>query len=287
MARSDIRDATKELIYGTGLGEKPAIRRVAATSNLAGTNPWTLDLLAGEGASVQAGDVLSTLGSSDTSDALRLYVLSVSSDTVTVTKFQGGPDPSASTLDGALLEQNPLVTELTIQRSIDTIIASYLYPQVFQVLTTRTATPNLSTGQTELPSTVREIVSAKQKISGAAVDIGFKLVRNVPSTLSSTGVLVELWPADSSTVYFTTVEEVDASTSDVAIQHCIALGAAALALGGGQTPAAVETSKKDTGERVDPLQRAVDNLWRNFITTRNAIAEALSRDTLRLVVDRG
>lgn len=283
MSRADIIGITRDLIYGHGLGEKPSVRRAASAATVTPSGGTvSFDLLAGEGAKVRAGDVLALRGTTAVSNAAVLEVLSVATDTVTAVVSDGSITPA--NLNDAILDQNPLVTELTMHRALTNIVANWLYPTVFEIDATVTATPNLSTLQVELPATTREILSAHQVVSGIVYPVGARLVRHLATALSSTGVLAEIDCVDGSTIYFTTITEITDAATDEGIQYMIASGAAALSLDGTVAETQLESAKSDAQNR--DTGTAAQQLWRAFLSQRASLAEDLSRDTLRLEIYR-
>ena len=285
MAEADIVSIANSLIYGAGLGEKPTLVKTASAANISTTGSLTdFDLDTGEGGKVRAGDILSIVGATDSSDAFVAYVLGVSTDTVTVTFIDGSAVPTGTDLNSKVLAVSPMITELAVFQAINVITANFLYPFVFDIDASVTVTPDLTTGQVEIPATVREILSAHQVISNHVIPVGFGLQRNLNSAVSSTGVLVELNAYDGSTAYLTTIKEITAATADVAEQYLIASGAAALALDGTVAEGQLETAKKDAQDR--QTEGAAQSMWRSFLTQRQQMSEYLSRDTLRLVIER-
>ena len=285
MAISDIIQDARSQIYGQGLGEKPSLIRVASAANISTSGDvTTLDLDTGAGTKVREGDVLSMLNATDATDAFVFYVLGVSGDTVTVTFLFGSPIPTGTDLDDQVLELDPLVSELIIARNIEVITSNFLYPHVFDINVGNTVTPDLTTGQVAAPAGTREVLSAHQIVSSHVVPIGFFLKRNLPSALSASGALLELDAMDGSTVYLSTIEEVTSSTSDASIQHMIATGAAALSLDGTVAETQLETANKTARDR--QMEGPAQFLWRSFLQQRQALSEDLSRDTLRLVIER-
>lgn len=285
MARSDIVQIAKSLVYGPGLGEKPSIRRAAAAATLTTSNGVSsFPLLAAEGQYVRAGDVLAARGTATASVAYEMQVIGVSTDTVTVVPTGGSPALPAN-LNSAVLEQNPYISELAIHRALSAIVANWLYPAIFEIDVAQTVTPNLATYQVEVPATTREILGAYQVVSNIVVDIGFRLLRNVHTTISSTGVLMQLYDlADASTIYLSLIKEYTDAATDETIQYLIGTGAAALAMDGTVAETQLESSKRDNRDR--RADDAASALFRSFLTQRQAMAEDLSRDTLRLVISR-
>ncbi len=286
MALSDILTTARGLINGAGLGEKPSLRLAASPANITASGQTiTFSLVTGEGAKVRPGHVLSIMGSSGAADAFVIYVTSVSGDQVTGVVYDGSPTPSGADLDGKVLEQNAMIHELDLHRAIDTVV-SMLYPSIF-AFATYTITPDLVSGQVELPSTVREVYEAWQIQGTEKYQIPAGVKRPVPTNISSTGVLGVFDFVDGSTCYVQAIEEVTTSTTDPGIQRLIALGAAALALSGGIVPSGKERASADAQERSRPLQAAASTLWRDFVTLREQIASDLSQDTVRFMVTRG
>ena len=286
MALSDILTTARGLINGAGLGEKPSLRLTAASANITASGQTiTFSLATGEGAKVKPGHVLSIMGSSGAADAFVVYVTSVNGDQVTGVAYDGSPTPSGTDLDAKVLEQNAMIHELDLHRAIDTVV-SMLYPSIFS-FATYTITPDLVSGQVELPSTVREVYEAWQVQGTEKYQIPAGVKRPVPTNISSTGVLGVFDFVDGSTCYVQAIEEVTTSTTDPGIQRLIALGAAALALSGGIVPSGKERASADAQDRSRPLQAAASTLWRDFVTLREQIAADLSQDTVRFMVTRG
>ena len=285
MARSEIIQIAKTMAYGPGLGEKPSIRRAAASATLAtGSGVSTFSLLAGEGAHVRAGDVLAARGTATAATAYEMQVIGVATDAVTVVTTGGSPALPAD-FNAAVFEQNPYISELSIHRSLSAIIANWLYPAVFEIDVSQTVTPNLATYQVEVPATTREVLGAYQVVSGIVQDIGFGLVRNVHATISTTGVLLQLFElCGADTIYLSLIREYTDATTNETVQYMMATGAAALAADGTIAEAQLESSKRDNRER--RAEDAASALFRSFLTQRQAMAEDLSRDTLRLVISR-
>ncbi len=284
MARADIVERTKDILYGQGLGQRPPIRECAADAaeSVSGSKV-TFSVASGEGDKIKAGQVLSLYGSTDDTDSYALYVLSVSSDSITaVNGYNGSPVVADTNLDGALLEQNPWQLEYFIHKRIDAVISRLLWDDVY-TLTAASVTPDLTDGQVEVPATVERIVSAQQQIGGEWVNIPFGIVKNVSTSVSSTGNLGVFDAVDGSTVYYTYMAKVDATTTDEALIELIALGAAALLSGASVTERTVPL------DGVSQSPRSVgQELWRDFVTLRRSIAEDLAADTaIAFEVERG
>ena len=102
---------TRQILYGSGLGEKPAIR-IGAASAAESTSGQTVTftLNTGEGAKVKAGNVLSVYDPDTEADAHVIYVTGISTDTITgINGYLGSPVVAGSDsgdLDSAIFEQN-------------------------------------------------------------------------------------------------------------------------------------------------------------------------------------
>ena len=285
MAKSDIIRRAKPLLYGPGLGEKPRLVRTASAASISTTGEiTTFDLFAGEGSKVRAGDVLASMNVTDETDAFVAYVLGISTDTVTVTFIDGSPVPTGTDLNDQILEVNPLVTEHALALNIDVIIDNWLFPEVVDIVATNSVTPDLTDGQVELSGTARDILSAYQIVNGTSYPVRWKIRRNMNTNVSSTGVLGFFEPYDGSLIYYTTLEEVTVATTDTGLQHMIATGATALSLDGTVVETSLESSKKDSQDR--PADSVASNMWRSFLSQKQAISEDQSRDTVQLVIER-
>ncbi len=283
MAGAAYVERVKDVLMGQGLGEKPSLRECAASANVTVSgSKVTFTMLAGEGAKIKPGHVLSTLGETDTTKQYSFYVLSISTDTVTaVNGWLGDSIINASgDLDNAILEQNPVATEHSIHARIGTIFAKYLWPHAYIIDTGTIASPNLSTYQDELPATVEKLIGAHQIIASEMYDIAVGLRRNVHTSISSTGVLGTFDYYDGSAAYYTFMRKLadgDESADD-ALVELVAIGAAALLLGADVAGTANEMSKKDSQSkgRMTPANA----LWRDFLTLRNEYAEDLGEETV-------
>ena len=178
MAAADIVQSVKMHLYGAGVGESPAIVQAAADASETISAP-TVTFTMESGHGVIAGDILSTLGSDEVGHAFCFYVLSVATDVLTcVAQYRGGPLPEADDMDGMLFEVNANVPEHLIWDKVETIIDTYLWPDVWKY-NTRSLTPDISTYQNEVPVEVEEIERAQQQYGDIWIDIPFSLVRGV------------------------------------------------------------------------------------------------------------
>ena len=292
MARTDFVERVRTILYGTGLGERPAIRRAAANANEAVTGSvLTFDMLAGEGAKLSAGDVLSVKDDTAAATAFAVYVLSVSTDAVTAENATDGTAAVAGSdsgdLDSVLFEQNPLVTTYKIHQAIDTIIDTSLWSRGVYKYAVSTVTPNLATGQTNLAGTEMKVVDAYQKIGSEIISIPFSIKRNVHTTLAASTVLGNYDPVDGSTIYLTSVAKmaIGDETTYPAMIEIVATGAAALCLGSTVSETQLERTGKDNQERG---QRDVSqSLWRDFLTLTANYSAELAEDRSGIRVDRG
>ena len=276
MSAADIVQRVKAHVYGQGVGEHPTIILGAADASETVSAP-TIAFDVADGTQVQAGDILSVVDAADAASAFMLYVLSVSTNTVTALMgYFGSPSPTtADDLDGAVFEVNPVKSEWLMWQKVETTIDTLLWPVVYKP-NTQSITPNLATGQNEIAATVMDILGAQQQIAGIWENIPFSLDIDVDTNVSSTGNLVSVGAIDGSTVYLKTIERYAASdTMSSALEECIALGAAAQILGATRSSTDLEASSKDSqfrGSR-NPAQQ----LWQDFITLRSSLNDDLAK----------
>ena len=280
MAIADIVSRVRSILYGSVIGEAPSIRIAASNASESVTGPkLTFNLDTSEGDYVQPGQVLSVRGANDSSTAFVLYVLSKSSDAITALNGYEGPSVTGSDsgdLDNLVFEQNPPVTEYSILKHIEQVFDSLLYPHIVK-RSTATVAANVSDYQHEVPATVEKIVSAWQVISGEAVQIPFDLMRDVHTTVSSTGMLAYFGAFDGTTIYYTYEEKYDsADTLGEDLEYCVAIGAAALAAGSQVHESNMASASKDSQARGGRDVSA--SLWRDFITLRTSISEEQAED---------
>ena len=282
MARADIITEAHSILYGSHFGEKPAMRRCAASASVSVSGSIaTFTLYAGEGAKVRAGDVLAAYVPTDKAKCYTFLVISMSTDTVTAYNGWGGAPAianSSTDLNSGILEQNPAVTLYELHRKAETVFAAHLWPDIFK-WNTYTFTPNLATGQYALNAAVRDIVGAYQKVGGVVTPIPHRLERRLHTTLSATGVIGEFQWFDASACYISTREKLDEDdeTHDAAVIAIAGLGTAALALGANIPERTLEPSNKDNQaemQRADPAAL----LWRDFLTIRSEYARDLGEE---------
>ena len=266
------------------MGEKPPIRRAHTASTVSSTSGGLATFYLAsttEGAEVSAGDILSVYDPSDEADAHVLYLLSVSSSSVTaINGYDGAPLVSGTTdLDSALFEQNPTWTGYDIFEAIDTVVANMLWPWVFDEVTATIASPNLASFQNEVPAEVEEIITCWQIIGPYKQLVAVsRQPWVVHATVSSTGKLAAFDWINASTGYYTyKAKYAEADEADTELTHLIALGAAAILLGASISETTLESTKKDNAEAVAQRGSAGDRIWRDFITLRQNMSEELGR----------
>lgn len=293
MALADYIERTKDILYGTGLGEAPSIRVVASDANESTSGSLvTFTVVAGDGAKIKAGHVLSAAADTDPTNAFAIYVTSVSTDAVTgVNGYMGSPvvvGSDSGDLDNAILSQQPLVTDYKIHKTIDTIFGTSLWPYIYK-FATASHTPNLASGQTDMAALDMELESAWQTIGGIDTPIAGGLVLNVHATLSANGTIGVFEYEDGSTCYTTTIQKFIVGDENEATNGLIELaasGAAALCLGASVSETQMARASKDS--QVRGTRDVASSLWRDFLTLRTNLSEGLSRERPSVIrVNRG
>lgn len=285
MSRAEIVGQARELVYGQATGERPAIRRLAAAASVTVTGSTvTFTLLTGEGAKVQAGDTLSFISDNDATKAYVFYVLSVTGEVVTGWNgYRGSPAiaNASADLNSGLFEQNPIVTNTELHRGVDSVFGMLLWPYVWKY-GDQTITPNLATYQNAIEATAMEIVKAVQFNAGVAYDIGVgRLVRNLPTAVSSTGSLCNFDFIGGQSCYLTTKERLvvgdeDGTAGDKLIRLA-STGVAALAMGASVSETQLEPGNKESESA--NRQTPANVLWRDFLTLRQAWSYDLDRES--------
>lgn len=294
MAIADIHQRIKQILYGQGLGEAPSLRRAAANANEGLTGQVAnFDVLAGEGAKIKAGNTLSAY-TTVAADMHVFYVLPIATDTITVVNaYLGSPaivGSDSGDLDNFVLEQNPIATNFEIDEAIDTIMANMLWPQVYDVVEATITTPDLVDGQEGVVAEAEWIHYAYQIIGPTAVPIHFTpQTRTVATAIVSTGKLATFQWINATTGYYQyRAKFAEADEADTELTRLIALGAAALLLGGALIEAAIEGTKKDNVEAISQRQAIGSSLWRDFLTLRQGMSEELGRRLPnQIIVNRG
>ena len=288
MATKAIVERAKALLYSHGLGESPTIVQAPAAANETSFGATVVfDLATAELAKVEAGDVLSVLGASAAASSHMVYVLSKNSTSVTaIASYMGAPIVDGDgDLDAALFELNPLKSEHFIYQAVESVIGTMLYPDIHKY-NTYSITPDLSDYQIELNAAVEEIEAAFQIIGGERHRIPFEVTKNVHTSVSSTGVLGELFAIDGSNVFITTRERfLEADTFNEQLVQCVATGAAALTVGASRSATDLESTKKDSQFRGQ--RNPANELWRDFVTLRTAISEDIAREVEFFEIRRG
>jgi hypothetical protein len=183
-----------------------------------------------------------------------------------------------------------MVTGFEIFEAIDTVIANYLWPHVYDVVTATITTPDMVDGQHEVPAEVEWIESAWQIVGPTSCKI---TVQNQPdqvhTTISSTGKLTNFNWINGSTGYYTyRAKFAEADEADTELTQLIATGAAAICLGASLSETTLESTKKDNAEAVSQRGSVGDRLWRDFLTMRQNMAEEQNkRAPNRIIFSRG
>lgn len=296
MALTDVYNATRSLLYGSGLGEKPSIRLAAADAAEVTSSPPLVSfaLASGEGAKVKAGEVLSVYSPSDASAAYAVYVTSIATDTITGVNgaLIGAPSiVAAGSLDSVLFEQDPLITSHEIHEAITTVLERFLWPDVYQVETKTISSPDLVDGQEGVAADVQEIMAAWQVIGDTVYSVPFQRhPLDVDTTIKATGRMAEFGWIDGSTGYYTVKTKIAVADDDGTpeLTRLIATGTAALLLGGIAVEATLENTKKDNADAVSQRSQVGSLLWRDFLTLKQEYARELGRhNESRILIDRG
>ena len=289
MATVDIVQRAKTILYGHGIGEKPALIRCAADALESFSAPLvTFTVASAEGTKIAAGDVLSVFNAQTAAGAHVIYVTSISTDAITgINGFLGSPSIVDTDMDAAVVEILPGggVSEHTIYQSVETVFLSLLYPDIWEYAT-YSITPQLDDFQVELNAAVERIEDAWQIIGSTRHEVAFSMAKNVHTSVSSTTVIAELVAFDSSSVFITTVNRItESSTLDEAMTQMIATGAAALAAGGTVHEATLEASGKDSQIRLE--RSASRAIWQDFGTLRTALSVTLEKEVDWFEYERG
>jgi hypothetical protein len=291
MALADYVWRTREIIYGSEIGELPPIR-IAAADALESVSGSIISfaLATDEGSKVKAGHTLAALDATDPTKCYAFYVTGVSTDTITAVNGYGGtPAAAAGNLDSLIFEQNPLILPFKIHKAIDTVFGTLLYPDVFK-FSTSSHTPDLSTYQTPLAATDMDIDSAWQLTTEGYMQIPSALRRNVHTTVSTNGVLGSFDYINATTAYVTTIAKLAIGDEDEdanGLIEMVSTAAAAICLGASISEGQLASSSKDSQART-PQQDVAARLWRDHLTLKRAYSEAIGRERgTYLRVDRG
>jgi hypothetical protein len=268
------------------------VRAAANATEVVSGQTVAFNMLAGEGAKTKAGRTLSVYDPDTRADAHVMYILSVTTDAIlAVNGYLGSATISSDgDLDAALLEMNAMVTGFEIFEAIDTVIANYLWPHVYDVVTATITTPDMVDGQHAVPAEVEWIESAWQIVGPSSHQIA---VTNQPAqvhtTIASTGKLASFDWINGSTGYYTyRAKFAEADEADTELTQLIATGAAAICLGASLSETTLESSKKDNAEAVAQRGSVADRLVRDFLTMRQSMAEEQNkRAPNRILFSRG
>jgi hypothetical protein len=294
MARADIHDMVRTILYGSGLGEKPAIRLAAAdaSEDTSSAPLISFALATGEGAKVKQGNVLSVYEPTDPDDAHVIYVTSISTDTITGVNggMVGAPAVAINgDLDSVVLEQNALVTSHEIHQAIDVVVDRHLWPDLYNIEDKTITSPDLVDGQEAVGADVQEIMAAWQIIGETVYSIPFQRhPLDVNTAIASTGRMAEFDWIDGGTGYYTAKTKIAVSDDDGGLTRLIATGASAMILGGSIIETTLSRTKKDNIEAVSQRNQVGGSLWRDFLTLKQEYARELGRhNESRLLIDRG
>jgi hypothetical protein len=275
LVRGDIVKAVKDRIYNSGLGQKPSLRQGTGTVTVAG-DIASFSLDTGEGSFVRAGQILSAWNSTDADDAYGFYVLSVSTDAITAANGYNGKAIANSASVPAIMEHQADPTEYVIQKAIDDIIDSYLFPEVFDIILD-SFTPNTATLQSNADADDEEIIRAWQKIGPTQYQIPIKLVQNMPTADFASGKMLVYDIRTGADVDYSAKRKVSiANSTNGALEGLIAKGAAALCIEG------VEEADEEQGS---PQSRP---LWASFYNAKRQFENAIAKESVtQFKVDRG
>ena len=271
--RAAIVRAVKDRIYNSGLGEKPSIRQASGNSAVTGD---LVDFTVADGTLVKPGHVLSSYGSTDADDAYGFYVLSIATNVVTAVNGYESTAIADVTAMPALLEHQATVQEYTVQKAIDDILASYLYPELFDIFID-TFTPNFVNLQANADPLDLEVIRAWQKVATTVYQIPCKLVENMPTDDFASGKMLTYDVVTSIDVNYSAKRKVSiANSTDPALEGLIAKGAAALC---------IEGSEGATTEENPSQSRP---LWASFYNAKRQFETALAKESVtQFKVDRG
>ena len=277
LTRGDIVKAVKARIYNTGLGEKPSLRRGTGTVTVS-ADIVTFSVVAGEGAKIRAGHILSSWNSSTAADAYSFYVLSLSTDALTCANGYNGTAIANSANVPAIMEQQANPNEYMVQTAIDDIIDSYLYPEVFDIIMD-TFTPNLSSLQIQADALDEYIIRAWQTLGPTVYQVPIKLVANMPTGDFASGKMLTYDVRAGTTVTYSAKRRVTiANSTNSALEGLIAKGAAALCIEG------IEEAPKE-GEESTQQSRP---LWASFYNAKRQFETDIAKEAVtQFKVDRG
>jgi hypothetical protein len=175
-----------------------------------------------------------------------------------------------------MLEHQASVTEYSIQSAIDDIIASYLFPELFDI-TMDSFTPNLATLQAEAHADDEDIIRAWQKVGGTTYQVPVKLIQNAPVATFASGKMIAFDAVTSISIDYSAKRKISlASSTNLAYAGLIAKGAAALCIEGVE-----EAPKEDEMQESRPL-------WASFYNAKRQLETAVAKEAVtQFKVDRG
>ena len=267
--------AVKNRIYNSGMGEKPSIRIGTGTATVSG-DVAVFSVQAGDGLNIRKGQVLSSWGSTDASDAYGFYVTDVNTDVITTLNgYDGIAIPHNDAVPTAL-EHQARVTEHTIQSSIDNIIAGYLYPELFDIIMD-SFTPNLASLQTVADALDEDIIRAWQTVGPTEYQVPIKLIQNMPTAKFASGKMVTYDVRIGTDVDYSAKRRIAISTStSTALEFLIAKGAAALCIEGVEQAVDDETPSESRP------------LWASFYNAKRQLETDMAKEAVvSFKVDRG
>lgn len=274
--RPTIVKAVKDRIYNSGMGEKPSIRETAAGTATVTGDKVAFSTATGEGAKLRQGQVLSSWASTDSTDAYSFYVLGIATEVITcVNGYDGAAIANSATMP-VLLEHQALTTEYTIQKAIDDIIDSYLYPELFDIILA-SFTPDLSSLQSNANALDEGIIRAWQTVGPTEYQVPIKLIDNMPTAKFASGKMVTYDVRIGTDVDYSAVRRIAIATSSGgALEGLIAKGAAALCIEGVEGPVSEEGEAQSRP------------LWTSFYNAKRQLETSLAKESVTsFKVDRG
>jgi len=276
LTRATIVKAVKDRIYNSGLGEKPSIRQGTSTVAVTG-DLVVINTVAGEGVKIKPGHILSSYGSTDSTDAYSFYVLSVATEAITCVNGYDGAAIADAANTPVIMEHQAKTTEYQIQKAIDDIVASYLYPELFDIVID-SFTPNFVNLQADADPLDLKVIRGWQSIGTTVYQVPLKLIDNMPTSQFSSGKMLSYNVVTALDVSYSAVRKMSIATStDPALEGLIAKGAAALCVEGIEEA----VSEEEGGPASRPL-------WSSFYNAKRQFETALATESVTTFkIDRG
>ena len=276
LTRSAILKSVKDRIYNSGLGEKPSIRQGTSTVAVTG-DLVVINTVAGEGVKIKPGHILSSYGSTDSTDAYSFYVLSVATEAITCVNGYDGAAIADAANTPVIMEHQAKTTEYQIQKAIDDIVASYLYPELFDIVID-SFTPNFVNLQADADPLDLKVIRGWQSIGTTVYQVPLKLIDNMPTSQFSSGKMLSYNVVTALDVSYSAVRKMSIATStDPALEGLIAKGAAALCVEGIEEA----VSEEEGGPASRPL-------WSSFYNAKRQFETALATESVTTFkIDRG